>query len=128
VVPLEYDEFLDVFGASEPPGVPPGASMDELMGTVAEAKRGIDLSSAEYSADAKLVVRRIMQEMGLTITRLVEEPERGVVVTSDAGWEAVFGDPCQETDAKIAILSALSQSGERFRMADLRYTAAPFYE
>jgi hypothetical protein len=66
--------------------------------------------------------------MGLTITRLVEEPERGVVVTSDAGWEAVFGDPCRETDAKIAILSALSHSGERFRMADLRYTAAPFYE
>jgi hypothetical protein len=65
--------------------------------------------------------------MGLTITRLVEEPERGVVVTSEDGWDAIFGDPCDETDAKIAILSALSHSGETFRLADLRYTAAPFY-
>jgi hypothetical protein len=44
------------------------------------------------------------------------------------GWDAVFGNPSDETDAKIAILSALSHSGEKFRMADLRYTAAPFYE
>lgn len=128
VQPLEYDEFLDVFGATEPPGVPDGASMDELMGRNAVAVQGIDLNSSEYSDDSKLIVRRIMLEMGLTITRLVEEPERGVVVESDAGWEAIFGNPKDETDAKIAILSALSHSGEKFRVADLRYTAAPFYE
>jgi chlorophyllide a reductase subunit X len=128
IAPLEYDEFLDVFGASEPPGVPDGASMDELMGTATVAAKGIDLSSSDYSEDGKLIVRRIMQEMGLTITRLVEEPVRGVVVTSEDGWDAIFGDPCHETDAKIAILSALSHSGETFRLADLRYTAAPFYE
>lgn len=128
VQPLEYDEFLDVFGATEPPGVPDGASMDELMGRNAVAVQGIDLNSPDYSDDSKLIVRRIMLEMGLTITRLVEEPERGVVVESDAGWEAIFGNPKDETDAKIAILSALSHSGEKFRVADLRYTAAPFYE
>jgi chlorophyllide a reductase subunit X len=127
VAPLEYDEFLDVFGAAEPPGVPPGATMDDLMGRSAAVVHGIDLASNEYSEDAKLVVRRIMQEMGLTVTQLVEEPERGVVVTSEEGWEAVFGDPRDETDAKIAILSALSHSGEVFKMADLRYTTAPFY-
>ena len=128
IAPLEYDEFLDVFGASEPPGVPDGASMDELMGTTTVTAKGIDLNSADYSEDGKLIVRRIMQEMGLTITRLVEEPDRGVVVTSEDGWDAIFGNPSDETDAKIAILSALSHSGESFRMADLRYTAAPFYE
>jgi 3,8-divinyl chlorophyllide a/chlorophyllide a reductase subunit X len=128
VTPLEYDEFLDVFGAAEPPGTPPGASMDDLMGRVTQTVRGIDLSSEVYSPDSKILVRRIMQEMGITVTQLVQEPDRGVVVTSDVGWQAVFGDPCQETDSKIAILSALSHSGESFRMADLRYTAAPFYE
>ncbi len=129
VAPLEYDEFLDVFGAAEPPGVPPGASMDDLMGRTTVAARGIDLSSDLYSQDAKLIVRRIMQELGLTVTNLVEvQDDRGVIVSSEAGWDAVFGDPCKETDAKIAILSALSHSGEKFRMADLRYTAAPFYE
>jgi 3,8-divinyl chlorophyllide a/chlorophyllide a reductase subunit X len=128
VTPLEYDEFLDVFGAFEPPGVPPGAEMDELMGVTTEQARGIDLNSEVYSPDAKIVVRRIMQELGLTVTRLEEQSDRGVVVTSDVGWDAVFGDPRQETDAKIAILSALSHSGEKFKMADLRYTAAPFYE
>ena len=108
VNPLEYDEFLDVFGASEPPGSPNGASMDDLMGQTTLAATGIDLNSSDYSEDGKLVVRRIMQEMGLTITRLVEEPERGMVVTSDCGWDAVFGDPREEMDSKIAILSALS--------------------
>jgi chlorophyllide a reductase subunit X len=128
VNPLEYDEFLDVFGAAEPPGQPDGASMDDLMGQVTQAAQGIDLSSSEYSDDSKLIVRRIMQEMGLTITRLVETPDCGVVVTSDAGWDAVFGDPREEMDSKIAILSALSHSGEKFKMADLRFTAAPYYE
>jgi hypothetical protein len=128
VNPLEYDEFLDVFGAAEPPGQPDGASMDDLMGQVTQATQGIDLSSSEYSDDSKLIVRRIMQEMGLTITRLVETPDCGVVVTSDAGWDAVFGDPREEMDSKIAILSALSHSGEKFKMADLRFTAAPYYE
>jgi chlorophyllide a reductase subunit X len=128
VQPLEYDEFLDVFGAAEPPGVPDGASMDELMGRSAAAVQGIDLNSPDYSDDSKLIVRRIMLEMGLTVTRLVEEPDRGVVVTSEDGWDAIFGNPSDETDAKIAILSALSHSGETFRVADLRHTAAPFYE
>jgi hypothetical protein len=95
---------------------------------VCRQARGIDLNSEVYSPDAKIVVRRIMQELGLTVTRLEEQSDRGVVVTSDVGWDAVFGDPRQETDAKIAILSALSHSGEKFKMADLRYTAAPFYE
>jgi hypothetical protein len=69
-----------------------------------------------------------MQEMGLKVTRLIEEPERGVVVTTEAGWQAVFGNPAEEMDAKIAILAALRHSGEKFRLADLRFTAAPFYE
>lgn len=128
VTPLEYDEFLAVFGASEPPDVPEGATLDELMGRDSEAVAGIDLNSPDYSQDSKVLVRRIMQEMGLKVIRLVEEPERGVVVTTEAGWEAIFGDPCDEMDAKIAILSALGHSGEKFRLADLRYTAAPFYE
>lgn len=128
ITPLEYDEFLEVFGAAEPPGLPEGATMDDLLGRDATEVAGVDLNSPDYSEDGKLIVRRIMQEMGLKVIRLVEEPERGLVVTSEAGWEAIFGDPCQEADAKIAILSALSHSGERFRLADLRYTAAPFYE
>ncbi|BCX02500.1 MAG: chlorophyllide reductase iron protein subunit X [Candidatus Roseilinea sp.] len=128
VTPLEYDEFLAVFGASEPPDLPEGATLDELMGRDHAAATGIDLNSPDYSQDSKILVRRIMQEMGLKVIRLVEEPERGVVVTTEAGWEAIFGDPCRDIDAKIAILSALGHSGEKFRLADLRYTAAPFYE
>jgi len=128
VKPLEYDEFLNVFGASEPPGLPVSASMDDLMGQVTVAAQSIDLSSSDYSEDGKLIVRRIMQEMGLVITRLVEEPEQGVIVTSETGWNAIFGDPREDTDAKIAILAALSHSGETFKLADLRQPAAPFYE
>jgi hypothetical protein len=99
-----------------------------LMGRTRQAAVGIDLSDPSFSEDGKRVVRRIMQEMGLTVTQMLEEPERGVVVTTEEGWDAVFGDPCEEMDAKIAILSALSHSGETFRMADLRFTAAPYYE
>ena len=98
------------------------------MGQTSVAAQSIDLNSSEYSDDSKLIVRRIMQEMGLTVIRMVEEQERGVVVTAETGWEAIFGNPREETDAKIAILSALSHSGESFKTADLRYTAAPFYE
>jgi 3,8-divinyl chlorophyllide a/chlorophyllide a reductase subunit X len=128
VTPLDYAGFLEVFGASEPPGLPEPATLDDLTGRACGMAQGIDLNSPAYSDDARLIVRRIMAEMGLTITRLVEEDERGVVVTSDCGWEAIFGDPREEIDAKIAILSALSHSGETFRLADLRHTAAPFYE
>ncbi len=128
VTPLEYDEFLAVFGAHEPDIEPPGATMDDLMGRTSEAVVGIDLDSPEYSPDSKRLAWRIMQELGLKVVRLTEEPELGVVVQTDAGWEAIFGDPAEDTDAKIAILSALSHSGERFHRADLRYTAAPFYE
>jgi len=128
ITPLEYDEFLSVFGASEPPDVPAGADFDDLMGRNTQAVVGIDLNSPEYSADSRQLARRIMQEMGLKVTRLVEEPERGVVVTTEAGWEAIFGNPCEEMDAKIAILSAIGRSGEKFHLADLRFTAAPFYE
>jgi len=128
IVPLEYDQFLSVFGASEPPDAPAGADLDDLLGRNSQAVVGIDLNSPDYSADSKQLVRRIMQEMGLKVTRLVEEPERGVVVTTEAGWEAIFGNPCEDMDAKIAILSAIGRSGEKFRLADLRFTAAPFYE
>ncbi len=128
ITPLEYDQFLAIFGAAEPPGSPPGATMDDLLGKTAQAVQGIDLSSPEYSPDSKLIVRRIMQEMGLKVIRLIEEPERGVVLTTEAGWQVVFGDPRQDTDAKIAILAALSHSGESFHLADVRYAAAPFYE
>jgi chlorophyllide a reductase subunit X len=128
ITPLEYDEFLAVFGASEPSDPPQGATLDDLMGRDGQASAGIDLNSPDYSAESKRLVRRIMQEMGLKVTRLIEEPERGVVVTTEAGWQAVFGNPAEEMDAKIAILAALRHSGEKFRLADLRFTAAPFYE
>ncbi len=128
LTPLEYGEFLEVFGAAEPPDLPQSATLQELTGRAAGPAQGVDLNSPEYSDDARLIVRRIMADMGLTVTRLVEEPERGVVVTSDQGWEAIFGNPREEIDAKIAILSALSHSGEKFHLADLRHTAAPFYE
>ncbi|MGQ9815744.1 MAG: chlorophyllide a reductase iron protein subunit X [Candidatus Roseilinea sp.] len=126
--PLAYAEFLEVFGASEPPDLPQSATLEELTGQPAGAAQGVDLNSPDYSDDARLIVRRIMSEMGLTVTRLIEDQERGIVVTSDQGWEAIFGNPREEIDAKIAILSALSHSGEKFRLADLRHTAAPFYE
>ena len=128
VTPLEYGDFLDIFGAAEPAGLPTSATLDDLKGQVTVAARSIDMNSPEYSDDAKLIARRIMTEMGLTVTHMVEEVDRGVVVTSDCGWETIFGNPREELDAKIAILSALSHSGESFRLADLRHTAAPFYE
>jgi len=46
VAPLEYDEFLDVFGAAEPPGVPDGASMDELMGRATIAAHAVAVVAA----------------------------------------------------------------------------------
>ncbi|MCS7087927.1 MAG: chlorophyllide a reductase iron protein subunit X [Thermoflexales bacterium] len=128
VTPLEYDEFLAVFGASEPKDEPLGVTMDDLLGRAGESAPGVDLENPAYRADSKRLVRRVMQELGLRVVSLTEEPERGVVIRTDGGWEVIFGDPSEDADAKVAILSALSHSGERFHLADLRYTAAPFYE
>lgn len=47
------------------------------MGRNSEAVVGIDLNSPNYSADSKQLVRRIMQEMGLKVTRLVESRSVG---------------------------------------------------
>ncbi|PJF25019.1 MAG: hypothetical protein CUN53_14905 [Phototrophicales bacterium] len=131
--PLEYNEFLEVFGAFEPPGSPDGATADDLFSD-GKARRG-----ANFIADIPLTpvrqvhvtdpiqrrVQELMEEIGIHVTDLARD-EDGITVTSGS-TEIRIGEPSHLME-KAAFLSALLRTRQTFSLIDVRYPDAPSYQ
>ncbi|MCB0031678.1 MAG: chlorophyllide a reductase iron protein subunit X [Anaerolineales bacterium] len=130
--PLDYNEFLAVFGAEEPPGRPTSATRAELF-------QGNEVVSAPFLPELTLTpvrqvhvtdpVQRRVQEMvesiGIHVTGLERNREDGIVVISSA-TEIRIGE-AEDLDNKMAFLSALARTGQTFSLIDVRYADAPSY-
>lgn len=135
VHPLEYKEFLSVFGAEEPDLVPTGASSDELFGgklvkQIPKIELGLMQQAVGDRPDMdprmKLVVGRLLKDLGMYVTEANQDPKKGMTITVDGNTTICFGDE-RELDSKLAILSALQKSGEPYRYVDLRRPGSPLY-
>ncbi|NJN15743.1 MAG: chlorophyllide a reductase iron protein subunit X [Oscillochloris sp.] len=135
VRPLEYKEFLGVFGAEEPDIVPDGANADELFGgrNVRQIPT-FELGLMQQAVGAKPdmdpvmsgVATRLLKELGLYVTEANRDPKKGLTLTIDGHTTICMGND-EEMDSKIAILAALQKSGEAYRYVDLRRPASPLY-
>jgi chlorophyllide a reductase subunit X len=131
--PLEYHDFLRVFGAEEPEGKPDSASENELFAGTVNAKKGIPMLSLTPSTipqvhtddPVQLRVKNVMESIGLYVTDLSRNDRDGVTVTSGA-VEIRIGS-VDDLDSKAAFLSALRRSGQTFSYVDLREMDAPAY-
>ncbi len=135
VTPLEYRDFLAIFGAVEPDIVPEGAASAELFGAKqvkAVPSFNLDLMQTAVSekpgmdAPTKLVVSRLLKELGMYVTEANQDPKKGMTLTIDGNTTVCMGSE-QDLDSKIAILAALQKSGEAYRYVDLRRPASPVY-
>lgn len=130
--PLEYNDFLAVFGAQEPPGRPDSASHADLFGggTGELPKRALDfaLTPVRQVNVTDPVQRRVMdmlQAIGIHVTDMRSDREDGIIVTSGA-TEILIGDN-RDLDPKVAFLAALARTGQTFSQIDVRYADAPSY-
>jgi chlorophyllide a reductase subunit X len=129
--PLEYDQFLRVFGAAEPEGRPTSATADDLFGG---KKKPVAIPTLTltpiipqvYTTDpVQHKVQQMIESIGLHVTDLDRSDKEGITVTSGA-LEIRIGDP-DDLDNKVAFLSALRRSGQEFTYIDLRHADAPSY-
>ena len=131
--PMEYHDFLRVFGAEEPEGRPDSASESELFAGTVNAKKGIPMLSltpslipqVQTSDPEQLQVKNLMEAIGLYVTDLSRTERDGVTVTSGA-MEIRIGTTT-DLESKVAFLSALRRSGQTFSYVDLREMDAPTY-
>ena len=130
--PLDYNEFLSVFGAEEPPGLPDSATETDLFNdqnvTLDPFLPEITLTPVRqvHAQDpAQRRVQEMMEAIGIHVTGLERGKEEGITVTSGA-TEIRIGEP-EELDHKIAFLSALARTGQTFSLIDVRYVDAPSY-
>ncbi len=129
--PLEYDEFLHVFGAAEPEGRPTSATADDLFGSAKKVAAIPMLSLTPVIPQVQtrdpvlLKVQRLIESIGLHVTDLDRTDKDGITVTSGA-IEMRLGAE-EDLDSKVAFLSALRRSGQVFSYVDLRYADAPSY-
>jgi chlorophyllide a reductase subunit X len=135
VRPLEYKEFLGVFGAEEPDITPAGASADELFGgrrvkQIPTLELGLLSQPVGDKPDMdprlRVVVQRLLKDLGMYVTEANQDPRKGMTFTIDGNTTICLGDE-RELDSKLAILSALQKSGEPYRYVDLRRPASPLY-
>ncbi len=129
--PLEYQEFLNVFGAAEPPGQPTSARKSDLFDDVDEVKPylpDIDLMltrQVKASSNEEQIVQDIMEKTGIHVTGLDTDKNDGITVTSGA-TEIRIGRP-DELNAKAEFLTALLGTQQNFSLIDVRYVDAPSY-
>ncbi|WP_165360544.1 chlorophyllide a reductase iron protein subunit X [Candidatus Chloroploca sp. Khr17] len=135
VHPLEYAEFLKVFGAIEPDLVPEGAGVEELMGgREARVMPTFELGlmqqavgdQPELDPATHRVVGRLLTDLGMYVTEANHDPKKGMTLTIDGNTTICFGNE-DELESKLAILIALQRSGEPYRYVDLRRPASPLY-
>lgn len=129
--PLEYNEFLNVFGAAEPPGRPTGATKADLFDgnvTLTPLMPELTLVPVRQVHLADPVQRRVqemLEAIGVHVTDLIQDRDDGITVTSGA-TEIRIGESI-DLDSKVAFLSALRRSGQAFSLIDLRHADAPSY-
>jgi chlorophyllide a reductase subunit X len=130
--PLEYNEFLRVFGAEEPEGRPTSATKADLFGNATPQVNSLmmefDLMPARQvhvTDPGQRRVQEMMEAIGIHVTDLEKEEKDGITVTSGA-TEIRIGE-ANDLDNKIAFISALIRSGQSFSLIDVRYADAPAY-
>lgn len=130
--PLEYDEFLEVFNASEPPGLPTSATEADLFGASAKKQFLPDIDLMPMAAQVKAAdplqaaVQKMMEKIGVHVTGLDTDKLEGVTVISGATEIRVGGT--DDLDQKAAFLTALLGTGQAFSEIDVRYIDAPSYQ
>lgn len=131
--PLEYNEFLEVFGAQEPPGLPEPATANDLFADRFAVPEPImpefnltPLRQVFVTDPMQRKVQSMMEAIGIHVTGLDRDKEDGITVTSGA-TEIRIGEP-SDLEHKIAFLSALSRTGQVFSLIDVRYADAPSYQ
>lgn len=129
--PLEYNEFLEVFDAQEPPGSPDPATADDLFAAEdqsASLMPEIELQpvrQVQLTDPTQRKVQDMLETIGIHVTGLEQDNEDGITVTSGA-TEIRIGD-VGDIDQKVAFLSALARTGQTFSQIDVRYADAPSY-
>ncbi len=130
--PLEYDAFLQVFGAEEPPGLPQSATeVDLFRGETAVARPILPfipltpIRQVRVTDPIQRKVQDMVEAIGIHITDLDHDHHDGITVTSGA-TEIRLGQP-EDLEQKIAFLSALIRTGQAFSLIDVRYADAPSY-
>lgn len=128
--PLEYDEFLRVFGAEEPPGLPVSASKDELFGkkpavSIPTLSLTPVIPQVQISDPVQLKVQTLMDAIGVYVTDMDRSERDGITVISGS-IEIRLGQP-RDLEHKVAFLSALRRSDQQFSFVDLREIDAPTY-
>lgn len=129
--PLEYDEFLRVFGAEEPEGRPTSATTADLFGGKKPAGAVPTLTLTPIIPQVVvrdpilLKVQRLIESIGLHVTDLDRSDKEGITVTSGSIELRLGAD--DDLDNKVAFLSALRRSGQVFSYVDLRHADAPSY-
>jgi chlorophyllide a reductase subunit X len=131
--PLDYDEFLAVFDAQQPPGTPPAATAADLFADAApDRPLGVSVESLISASQLAQVidplhrqVQETMEAIGLHVTALDDNHEDGIIVTAGP-TEILFGQPT-ELNAKAAFLAALFRTGQVFSHVDVRHVDAPSY-
>jgi 3,8-divinyl chlorophyllide a/chlorophyllide a reductase subunit X len=128
--PLEYDEFLRVFGAEEPPGRPDSASEHDLFGqgkvtTIPTLSLTPIIPQVQLKDPLQIRVQQMVEAIGMYVTDMARTEREGITVTSGS-IEIRLGQP-EELDNKVAFLSALRRSGQSFSYVDLTHIDAPSY-
>lgn len=129
--PLEYDDFLAVFDAQEPPGRPYSATREDLFAGAPSTKDPfLELSltpvrQVRVTDPTQRKVQEMMEAIGIHVTDLDQDKEDGITVTSGA-TEIRIGQ-ANDLDNKIAFLSALTRTGQMFSLIDVRAVDAPSY-
>ena len=131
--PLEYNEFLEVFGATEPPGRPDSATKADLFASNDFMTKQIlpefilsPVQQVRLVDPLHRKVQQMMEAIGIYVTGLEQDKQDGITVTSGA-MEIRIGEPT-DLEHKIAFLSALARTGQTFSMIDVRYADAPSYQ
>jgi 3,8-divinyl chlorophyllide a/chlorophyllide a reductase subunit X len=131
--PLNYHEFLETFGATEPSGSPTSATVDDLFTdgdasiSAEDQSMVIRLEAAQFTVTdpVQRKVQDMLDAVGIHVTGLDQTDHEGITVTSGA-TEIRIGK-AEDLDQKVAFLSALSRTGDTYSLIDVRYADAPNY-
>lgn len=129
--PLEYNEFLEVFDAQEPPGSPLSATKRDLFAeddepaTLMPEISLTPVPQVHLTDPAQRRVQNMLETIGIHVTGLEQDNDDGITVTSGA-TEIRIGEAA-DLDQKVAFLSALARTGQTFSQIDVRYADAPSY-
>lgn len=130
--PLDYNDFLSVFGAEEPAGRPTSATDSDLFAgeeadTLSSFLPDLMLTPVRQVHTEDPVQRKVqelVEAIGIHVTGL--EREHDEITVTSGSTEIRIGEPVQ-LDQKVAFLSALVRSGQTFSLIDVRLIDAPAY-